>query len=86
MNPIFATLQEQFDKAKFAKMNILDSVENRRIAIQYGVMGTPTIKVFCNGRTVGEVVGFRPLDRLVSDLKEIIDRKEDCLEQSTPIE
>lgn len=86
MNPIFATLQEQFDKAKFAKMNILDSVENRRIAMQYGVMGTPTIKVFCNGRTVGEVVGFRPLDRLVSDLKEIIDRKEDCLGQSTPIE
>jgi len=51
-----------------------------------GVMGTPTIKIFCKGRDIGEMVGFRPIERLVSDLKEILDNKDECLEQSTPLE
>ena len=86
LNPIYAQLPEQFEEVKFAKMNILESEENRRIAMENGVMGTPTIKVYCDGRNVGEVVGFRPLRRLVKDLGEIFAEKEDCLKQSTPLE
>jgi thioredoxin 1 len=86
LNPIFAQLPEHFEKVKFAKMNILDSAENRHVAMDTGVLGTPTIKVFCKGRSIGEVVGFRPLDRLVKELGEILASKDDCLEQSTPLE
>ena len=86
LNPIYAQLPEHFEEVKFAKMNILESEENRRIAMENGVMGTPTIKVFCDGRNVGEVVGFRPLRRLVKDLGDIFAEKDDCLKQSTPLE
>jgi thioredoxin 1 len=86
LNPVYAQLPEHFDKAKFAKVNVLDSTENRRLAMDHGVMGTPTIKVFCGGRSVGEIVGFRSLDGLVMDLKEIFSRREDCLAKSTPLE
>lgn len=86
LNPVYAQLPERFEEVKFAKMNILESEENRRIAMENGVMGTPTIKVFCDGRNVGEVVGFKPLRKLVKDLGEIFAEKEDCLKQSTPLE
>jgi len=86
LNPIFDKLPEHFNDIKFGKMNILDSVENRETAMNIGVMGTPTIKIFCNGRDIGEMVGFRPLERLVSDLKEILDNKDECLAKSTPLD
>jgi len=86
LNPLFDKLPEHFENVKFGKMNILDSDENRETAMNIGVMGTPTIKIFCKGRDIGEMVGFRPIERLVSDLKEILDNKDECLEQSTPLE
>ena len=85
LNPIFDQLPEKLRDAKFAKMNVLDSAENRNRAMQHGVMGTPTIKVFCEGRDIGEIVGFRALDELVSELKDIFASREDCISQSTPL-
>ncbi len=86
LDPEFKRLPEAFENVKFAKMNILDSPENRKIAIESGVMGTPTIKVFCQGRIVGEIVGFKTSKMLTGDLNEILSQKEYCLEQSTPLE
>ena len=86
LNPIFEQMPEHFENVKFAKMNVLDSAENRKTAMGIGVMGTPTIKVFCSGRDIGELVGFRTMEDLKKDLKEIIDKHETCLEQSTPLE
>ena len=86
LNPLFDQLPKHFENVKFGKMNILDSNENRETAMNAGVMGTPTIKIFCNGRDIGEMVGFRPIERLVSDLREILDNKDECLAQSTPLE
>ena len=71
---------------KFLKVNILESPENRKIAIDSGVMGTPTIKVFCEGRPIGELVGFKPLEKLVTELNEILNQKDSCIDQSTPLE
>ncbi len=86
LNPVFAQLPDRFDRAKFVKVNVLESMDNRRIAMDVGVMGTPTIKVFCEGRPIGEIVGFRSLEGLVKDLTEIFSRRDDCLSQSTPLE
>ena len=86
MNPIFEQLPEHLGDAEYAKMNVLDSTENRNLAMEHGVMGTPTIKVFCEGRDIGEIVGFRTLDKLVSELMEILASREDCIAQSTPLE
>lgn len=86
LNPIYEELPERFDNVKFGKMNILTSVENRSIAIKHGVMGTPTIKVFCQGRDIGEIIGFRNRDELIKDIKDILAKKEDCLSHSSPLE
>jgi thioredoxin 1 len=86
LDPEFKRLPEAFENVKFAKMNILDSPESRKIAIESGVMGTPTIKVFCQGRIVGEIVGYKTSEMLTGDLNEILFQKEYCLEQSTPLE
>ena len=86
LNPVFAQLPEAIPGVKFLKVNILESPENRKVAIDSGVMGTPTIKVFCEGRPLGELVGFKPLEKLVSGLNEILIQKNSCLDQSTPLE
>ncbi len=86
LNPIFAQLPEAIPGVNFLKVNILESPVNRKVAIDSGVMGTPTIKVFCEGRPIGELVGFKPLDKLVGALNEILNQKDSCLDQSTPLE
>ncbi len=85
LNPVFEQLPEIIKNAAFAKLNILENKENRKIAMASGVLGTPTIKVFCQGRAIGEVVGFRPLAKLVEEISEILSRTDDCLSQSTPL-
>jgi len=86
LNPIFAQLPEAIPGVKFLKVNILESPENRKVAIDSGVMGTPTIKVFCEGRPIGELIGFKPHEKLVKELTEILNQKDSCLAQSTPLE
>jgi thioredoxin 1 len=86
LNPIFAQLPEAFLGVKFFKVNILESPENRKIAIDSGVMSTPTIKVFCEGRPIGDLVGFKSHEKLVHELNEILNQKDSCLDQSTPLE
>ena len=56
LTPEYEKLPPYFENVKFVKMNILDNVDNRKIAIENGVMSTPTIKVFCKGRSIGEIV------------------------------
>ena len=87
LNPIYEQLPETFgDRIKFVKVNILQSPENNKLAMNLGVLGTPTIKFFCDGRDVDEIVGFRPLNRLVNEIEEILKKKDECLEKSTPLE
>ena len=87
LNPIFDQLPEAFgDRVKFVKVNILQSPENQKLAMNLGVLGTPTMKFFCEGREVDEIVGFRPLDGLVEEIEEILEKKDECLNQSTPLE
>lgn len=87
LNPVFDQLPERYGgSVKFAKVNILGSNENRGIAINLGILGTPTMKLFCFGRVIGEIIGFRPLDRLVKEIDEALEKKDECIEQSTPLE
>ena len=60
---------------KFVKMNMFLSLENLRLAEGFGVEETPTVKLFCSGKEVGEVVGYRPLDNAVTEIKEILERE-----------
>jgi thioredoxin 1 len=72
-------------KVKFARLNIFSSDGNKEIGRKYGIMGTPTLLLFCNGRPVDSLVGYRPRDALRKELGEKLDKAKDCFKQSTPL-
>ena len=72
-------------KLKFARLNIFSSPGNTEIGRKYGILGTPTLLLFCNGRPVDSLVGYRPRDSLRKELREKLDKAKDCFKQSTPL-
>lgn len=74
--PVYEQLPAVFSgSVKFVKMNMFLSLENLRLAEGFGVEETPTVKLFCGGKEVGEVVGYRPLAKAVTEIKEILERE-----------
>ncbi len=84
LNPVYDELAQDYKgKIRFVKLNVLENEENRHLAIHQGVMSTPTLKVFCGGRTIGEVVGFRPKRMLEEEINRIVNASKECLARST---
>ena len=47
IKPVYDELAVEYgDKLKFIKLNVVDSIENEKLATKYGVMGTPTFLFF----------------------------------------
>jgi thioredoxin 1 len=59
-------------RARFTRLNVLENRENRRLAIQKGVIGTPTFKIYCGGAERGEVVGLETLNNLEGAIADIL--------------
>ena len=72
-------------KVKFTRLNIFSSDGNSEIGRKYGIMGTPTLLLFCNGRPVDSLVGYRAREVLRKELREKIDNAKNCFEQSTSL-
>jgi thioredoxin 1 len=79
--PEFDSLSDEYvGRLAFAKVNAEDSPE---IASRYGVQGLPTLKFFCGGRPLAEVVGYMPRDALQKQLDTMLSTYRDCLQQSS---
>jgi len=86
LNPMFDDVAEEYKgRVRFAKLNILESPDNQKIAIHYGVMSTPTLLFFCEGRHIGGAVGFMPKENLKRIMDDVIKRHRECIKQSTEI-
>ncbi len=86
MKPIFEAQPQIYgDAVKFARMNLLESKENRVFAIRNGVRSTPTFIVYCSGRPIGQIIGHREPEEFTEELKMIIDNADSCL-KATPVE
>jgi len=86
LDPIYREAAEEYkDRVKFVKLNVLKTHRNREIAIQYGVMNTPTLIFFCAGRPVEGVIGFMSKDRLKNIVKDMLERHRECVKQSTEL-
>ncbi|MEM3041527.1 MAG: thioredoxin domain-containing protein [Nitrososphaerota archaeon] len=86
LDPILNEVSEEYEgKIRFVKLNILSGLNNREIAIRYGVMGTPTLVFFCGGRPVEHVIGFVPKERLKRILDDMLVRHMECFAQSTEL-
>ncbi len=82
LEPIYQELAEDYSHSvKFVKIDV--STEPQ-LAGRLGVMGTPTIKFLCNGRLVGEHIGFATKDLLKEKLDETLRYHRTCLNQSSP--
>jgi len=77
-----AIAAERSHAMDFYKVHVFQETD---IAVRYGIQGTPTIKFFCGGREVAEIVGFRPRSGLRQEVDAVLARAEECLKQSTPM-
>lgn len=67
--PVFEKVSKQYEgKIVFAKVNV---EEHEDIAQANGIMGIPIIKMFCNGRNVGDLVGYMNKEKLVQEINKM---------------
>ncbi len=85
LNPVYEELSKEYGSATLAKLDIRASDGNLKLAIKYGVSGTPTMKVFCKGREVGELVGYMEREDLRKELDNILSKGEKQCKQSTEL-
>ncbi|MFH0748431.1 MAG: thioredoxin domain-containing protein [Candidatus Bathyarchaeota archaeon] len=86
MEAVFLELaQEYAEKVKFVTFNVTESPENQELASKYGILGTPTLKFFCQGRPIQDLVGFLPKDSLQQALDFAVQKHRDCAAKSTPL-
>ena len=87
LEPVYEEVAEEYKgRVKFAKLDVLSSHENQHTAVELGVMGTPTLIFFCEGRPVGSTVGFQPRERLRQLVDDMIQKHEECIGRSTKLE
>jgi thioredoxin 1 len=68
--PIVEELAQEYDgRVKFVKMNTDDNV---RTAVAYGIRSIPTLLVFKDGQQVDQVIGFRPKGDLQRSLEKAL--------------
>ncbi len=83
LEPDFAAVAAgKSSKMVFFKVHVFREPEITR---RYGIQGTPTIKFFCGGREVHEIVGYRPKAALARDVDTVLANSIDCLKSSSPV-
>lgn len=80
LRPVFDSVAKYYESIKFVKVNVQEESE---IAARYGIQGIPVIKFFCEGREVGEVVGYVPEGVLRKQVEEIANNAPSCLANSS---
>ncbi len=86
LEPELAEVAKDFSpKLKFARLNVLSSDANTQLGQKYGIMGTPTLILFCNRRVLEHLVGYRPKEKLRREIKDMVDNYQACFKQSTPL-
>ncbi len=84
--PIFNEVAEEYrDKAKFAALNVFSSPENQHIALHLGVMSTPTLIFFCQGKPLAAAVGFQTKDRIKQLVEDTLKNYRECAKKSTEL-
>ena len=71
--PVFEELAGEYaGKVKFAKLN---TDESQELAIQYGIFGIPTLKVFSGGKEIDTMSGAAPKDYLKDFIEKALKNK-----------
>lgn len=66
LDPVVTQLAQEWEgKAKVFKLDVDDHPD---LALQYQVMGVPTLILFINGQPVRRLSGYQPKDRIIAKL------------------
>jgi thioredoxin 1 len=76
LKPVFDSVARDYENIKFVKVNVGEESE---LATRYGIQGIPVIKFFCEGKEVGEIVGYLPQDALKKEIENIYKNAPNCL-------
>jgi thioredoxin 1 len=76
LKPTFESIASKYPDIEFVKVNI---DEQEGLASRYGIQGIPVIKFFCEGREVGEIVGYVPQQELEKKISQISSEVPTCL-------
>lgn len=64
LEPVVKQLSQEWEgKVKIFKVDVDD---NTKVAMQYGVMGVPTLILFVNGDPIQRMSGYQPKERIIS--------------------
>lgn len=70
LGPIIDELAKEFEgKVKIVKMNV---EKNTKIPGEMGIMSIPTLKIFKDGKEVGDMVGLQAKETLKEALEKLI--------------
>jgi thioredoxin 1 len=68
--PIFDEIAKDHQgKMDFVKINV---EENQELASELGVMSIPAIKIFSGGKKIGELLGYMPKEKVVSEINKVL--------------
>jgi thioredoxin 1 len=74
--PIFEKLAESFDtEIDFARFDVMKSESDRQFVYNHGIHGVPTTEVYYEGRHIGNIVGYHPLDRTEKIITDFLEKK-----------
>lgn len=86
LEPIFNEVVKEYEgRIRFARLNVLANPFNKKMAFRLGVMSTPTIVFFCQGRTVETVAGLMTKMQLEKKFDDLLQKYQQCLQQSTAV-
>jgi thioredoxin 1 len=81
--PVYEALSAELGKeASFTRLN---ANTHTALAQKFGVMGVPTIKFFCRGRPIGDIVGEVNATVLRNTIKDFIRHRVECVSKSTAL-
>ena len=70
LDPVITQLsQDWIGKVKVVKLDVDD---NSNLAMQFGIMGVPTLILFVNGNPMQRLSGYQPKDRILSKFSSYI--------------
>lgn len=72
MSPVLEELSKQFEgKLNIVKINTEEG-DNGSLAMEYGVMSIPNMKLFKNGEVIQDFIGFRPVNAFAEELNKVL--------------
>ena len=85
LDPLYEKLSNEYEgKLVFLKLNV-DDERSHEVLHRISIEGTPTLKFYCEGREVGEHIGYAVEPVLKKKINSMLEEMESCLKNSTPL-